>query len=73
MIAQIERDAKVMGLFHAMNETFKFIEENEFLNKLENYKDQFKAMARQIEECGHFICEYRKDNNFCEYLNSFNI
>ena len=55
------RDKKILALVDTINDTLRLISQGqngEQLREIELYKDYFKSMALQIQECGYFIHDY---------------
>ena len=48
-----------------MSNVFSFVEDAEPLKVVEAHKEPIKLLIQQVTECGYFIRDYAKQNNFC--------
>jgi hypothetical protein len=48
-----------------MSSVFSFVEDAEPLKAVEAHREPIKLLIQQVTECGYFIREYAKQNNFC--------
>ena len=48
-----------------MSDVFSFVEDAEPLKAVKAHKEPIKLLLQQVTECGYFIAEYAKQNNFC--------
>ena len=49
-----------------MSNVFTFVEDTETLKAVEAHRAPIKLLIQQVTECGYFIVEYAKQNNFCQ-------
>jgi len=66
VIAQIERDAKIMDLVNAMNKLFALTTTVEIWRKSTAHQGILSSMAQQVTDCGYFIRDYVEDKAFCK-------
>lgn len=50
-----------------MSDVLAFVEDADPLKMVEAHSKAIKLVIQQVTECGYFITEYAKQNNFCEY------
>ena len=48
-----------------MSDVFSFVEDAEILKTVEVHREPIKLLIQQVTECGYFVVEYAKQNNFC--------
>ena len=65
LVDQQNRDDRVIRLAGTMSNIFSFIEDAKPLKAIEAHKEPIKLLLQQVTECGYFIREYAKQNNFC--------
>ena len=53
-----------------MSDVLAFVEDAEPLKVVEAHSGAIKLLIQQVTECGYFIAEYAKQNNFCELLSA---
>ena len=68
LVNQQNRDNGVIRLATTMSNVFSFVEDAEPLKAVEAHKEPIKLLIQQVTECGYFIREYAKQNNFCQSL-----
>ena len=66
LVNQQNRDDRAIRLAGTMSDVFSFVEDSEPLKAVEAHKGPIKLLLQQITECGYFIAEYAKQNNFCQ-------
>ena len=65
LVNQQNRDDSVIRLAGTMSNIFSFVEDAEPLKAVEAHREPIKLLLQQVTECGYFIREYAKQNNFC--------
>jgi hypothetical protein len=65
LVNQHNRDDRVIRLAGTMKDVFSFVEDADVLKAVEAHKEPIKLLIQQVTECGYFIAEYAKQNNFC--------
>ena len=66
LVNQKNRDDGVIRLAGTMSDVFSFLEDAEPLKAVKAHKEPIKLLLQQVTECGYFIAEYAKQNNFCQ-------
>jgi len=64
LVNQQNRDDRVIRLAGTMSDVFSFVEDAEPLKAVEAHKEPIMFLIQQVTECGYFIGEYAKQNNF---------
>jgi hypothetical protein len=64
-VNQQNRDDRVIRLAGTMSNVFSFVEDADLLKAVEAHKESIRLLIQQVTECGYFIAEYAKQNNFC--------
>ena len=65
LVNQQNRDDGVIRLAGTMSNVFSFVEDAEPLNAIKEHIKVITLLIQQVTECGYFIAEYAKQNNFC--------
>ena len=68
LVNQQNRDDRVVRLAGTMSSVFTFVEDAVALKAVKAHKEPIKLLVQQVTECGYFITEYAKQNNFCQSL-----
>lgn len=66
LVNQHDRDDRVVRLAGMMSDVFTFVEDAETLKAVKTHKEPIRLLIQQVTECGYFIAEYAKQNNFCQ-------
>ncbi|KAG6377914.1 WD40-repeat-containing domain protein [Boletus reticuloceps] len=64
LVNQQGRDDRVVRLAGMMSDVFAFVEDAEPLKVVEAHREHIKLLIQQVTECGYFITEYAKQDNF---------
>ncbi|KAG6374160.1 hypothetical protein JVT61DRAFT_4810 [Boletus reticuloceps] len=62
LLAQKNRDDRIIRLAGAMSDVFAFVEDAEPLKRIEAHMKTVIPLLQQVTECGYFITEYPKAN-----------
>jgi hypothetical protein len=65
LVNQQNHDDRVIRLAGTMSNVFSFVEDADPLKAVEVHKEPIRLLIQQVTECGYFIAEYAKQNNFC--------
>ena len=65
LVNQQNRDDRVIRLAGTMSDVVSFVEGAQPLKAIEAHEEPIKLLIQQVTECGYFIAEYAKQNNFC--------
>ena len=65
LVNQLNRDDRIIRLAGTMSDVFSFVEDAEPMKAIKAHKEPIKLLIQQVAECGYFIAEYAKKNNFC--------
>jgi hypothetical protein len=68
ILAQADRDTAILGLLQKMGDVYSFITEDKRLHQISSMHTVLGQISDQILECAHFIRDYSKTKNFCEFL-----
>jgi len=49
-----------------MSDVFTFVHDAEPLKAIERRIETITLLIQQVTECGYFIADYAKENNFCQ-------
>ena len=71
VIAQDQRDSRILDLLGIMNEVYTLVLDAEPLKKIKSQKQAIEMLAKQTTDCAHFVSLYFNDANFCEPLRLF--
>ncbi|KAH0834198.1 hypothetical protein J3R83DRAFT_11510 [Lanmaoa asiatica] len=64
LVNQQNRDDRVIRLAGSMSDVFTFVENADPLKAVKAHRESIKILIQQVTECGYFIAEYAKQNNF---------
>ena len=68
LVAQKNRDERIIRLLGTMGDVFAFVENAEPLEKIKAHVKTVTLLIQQVTECGYFIAEYTKQKEFCQLL-----
>ena len=64
MIAQNDRDERIIKLLQSLDDIYAFVQDAEPTKKIESQKDIIKLIVLQTTECAYFIRHYAKSKGF---------
>jgi hypothetical protein len=67
-LAQNSRDESIGRLVDIINDTYEFVHEAEPLKKVKSHKQIIVHIIQQTTECGYFIRDYSKNEEFCKFF-----
>jgi len=73
MLAQVDRDSRIVGLVEIMDDVFSFVKEAEPIKKIESHGRVIELMVQQTTECAYFIREYAMNKSLCRSTSSLHI
>jgi len=66
LIKQKNRDDRIIRLAGMMSDVFIFVHNAKPLKAIERHIETITLLIQQVTECGYFIADYAKENNFCQ-------
>jgi hypothetical protein len=64
VLVQKARDKSINHLIETMADVYSFVQEGESLKKTQSHKQILLHIVQQTVECGYFIRDYARNNNF---------
>ncbi|KAF8550279.1 hypothetical protein OG21DRAFT_1419927, partial [Imleria badia] len=64
LVNQKDRDEKIIRLVGTMSDVFTFVHDADPLKAIKEHMKTITLLLQQVTECGYFIAEYAKQNNF---------
>ena len=65
VLAQVDRDSRIVGLVETMDDVFSFVKEAEPIKKFESQGQVIELMVHQTTECAYFIRGYAMNKSLC--------
>ena len=68
LIAQKNRDDRIIHLPGMMSDVLTSVEEAELLKRIKAHMKTITLLVRQVMECEYSISDFTKQKNFCQSL-----
>ena len=68
LVNQKRRDDRIIRLAGAMSDVLAFVHDAEPLKAIQEHIKTITLVLQQVTECGYFVTEYAKKEDFCQSL-----
>jgi len=65
ILAQVDRDSRIVGLVETMDDVFSFVEDAQPMKRIASHDRIIKLVVQQTTECAYFIRDYATNESFC--------